>query len=119
MNNLERRHGPDLLSKVLGYISIAGWLLILIAAVLFFISQPEMDTGLVRYKGIEIRDDWLLGWLRAAYGFILLSAVSSIVAFVVHRKRSRRTSDQPSTLIIILAALSFIFVIVISKIFAN
>lgn len=109
----ERRIGADFLTSLLSYFSIAGWLFILVASILIYISQPEMSAGLVRYKGIAIREYWLKDWLIAGLVVTLLSSVLSIVAFAIHKKRSRRKSDRPGFMILMLAILSISFVILV------
>jgi len=115
----DRRKGPDYLAKILTLTSIVGWLLILIALIFLFVSQPEMDTGIVRYRGIEIRDYWLAGWRNAAFIFMVLSSVSSVIAWFVHRKRSRRASDLPGSMVITLALFSFIGVFILVRLLSH
>ena len=54
----ERRSGPDLLCRAFAWLAIIAWLLFVLALVMAHYARPEMDTGLVRYWGIEIRSDW-------------------------------------------------------------
>lgn len=98
----ERRRGADLLCRAFGRLAIIAWLLFLLALVMAHYARPEMDTGLVRYWGIEIRTDWrpkltfylqLMLWITAA-----LSGVSLLLNFL----RSRRRNDHLHLNIILL-----------------
>jgi len=112
---VNRRKGPDFLVKVLTTTSVIGWLLILLALIFVFYSQPEMDTGIVRFHGIEIRDYWLTGWLTMATIFMFVSSIFSVIAWFFHRKRSKRRDDLPGALVFTLALLSFIGVAVLLR----
>ena len=91
---IERRQGPDLICRAFSGLAIAGWLLFLIAMVLAHYAKPEMDTGLVRYWGITIRDEWhplLTAFLQYC---LLAAALISGLSIVLNRLRLRRRSDH-------------------------
>ena len=90
----ERREGPDLLVRAFKYLAIIAWLLFFAALVVSHYARPEMDSGLVRYLGLDIRDYWrprLTFWLvYLLWG----SALVSVASIVLNRMRLKRRSDH-------------------------
>lgn len=90
----ERRQGPDLVCRGFSWLAILGWLLFIGCLVLAHYASPEMDTGLVRYWGIEIRSDWhprLTGYLRYMLWAV---ALFSGLSLLLNRLRLRRRGDH-------------------------
>ncbi|MCS4309161.1 hypothetical protein M2404_003524 [Rheinheimera pacifica] len=98
----ERRHGPDILCRALGWLAITGWILFIAGLVVAHYASPELDTGLVRYWGIEIRSDWHPS--LTVYLQYLLWAVAffSGLSLLLNRLRLRRRGDHLHFNIIIL-----------------
>jgi len=92
--NDERRQGPDFLMKLLPIFNLISWGLFVLSLVLTHIAQPEMDTGIVRYHGIEIRDYWvadMVYWIQVILlGMIILLFGNILIA----KRRTRRKCDQ-------------------------
>ena len=98
----ERRSGPDLLCRAFAWLAIIAWLLFVLALVMAHYARPEMDTGLVRYWGIEVRTDWrpkLTLYLQyMLWATVALSGVSLLLNYL----RSRRRNDHLHLNIILL-----------------
>ena len=98
----ERRQGPDILCRAFGWLAITGWILFIAGLVVAHYASPELDTGLVRYWGIEIRSDWhpkltvYLQYLLWAVAFF------SGLSLLLNRLRLRRRGDHLHFNIIIL-----------------
>lgn len=90
----ERRQGPDLICRAFSWLAISGWFLFLLAMVLAHYARPEMDTGLVRYWGIEIRDEWHPTLTACLQYFLTLAALLSGLSLALNRLRLRRRSDH-------------------------
>ncbi|BCE02041.1 hypothetical protein [Marinicellulosiphila megalodicopiae] len=93
MNN-ERRQGPDFWIKSLPIFNMVAWGLFILTMALTHIAQPEMDTGIVRYHELEIREHWLMPivfWIQITLlGMIMLLFGNIVVA----KNRTRRKCDQ-------------------------
>lgn len=90
----ERRQGPDLICRAFSWLAICGWLLFIACLVVAHYASPELDTGIVRYWGLEIRSDWhplLTRYLR-----YMLWAVTLLSGFslLLNRLRVRRRGDH-------------------------
>lgn len=109
-----RRKGPDWLVNMLQWLSLAGWAFFVIAMGLSHLAKPEMNSGLVRYWGINIREYWdpalvpqliyLLWW---CCGISLLSIL--INQFRLRRKTDRFRYNFIVLLLTSLAALSYFY----------
>ncbi|HAW91711.1 MULTISPECIES: hypothetical protein [unclassified Arsukibacterium] len=111
--DFERREGPDLLRRAFKYVAIIAWLLFFAALVVSHYARPEMDSGLVRYLGLDIRDYWrprLTFWLvYLLWG----SVVVSMVSLVLNRMRLKRRSDHLhfNIILLLLSASGMLFYI--------
>lgn len=90
----ERRQGPDWICRAFGWLAISGWLLFLLAMIIAHYARPEMNTGLVRYWGIEIRSEWHPMLTVYLQYFLLASAISSGLSLLLNRLRLRRRTDH-------------------------
>ena len=98
----ERRKGPDLLCRAFAWLAISAWLIFLLALVLAHYARPEMDTGLVRYWGIEIRTDWRPKLTLYLQLMLWLIAALSVASLLLNYLRSRRRNDHLHLNIILL-----------------
>lgn len=109
-----RRKGPDWVVQSFHWLSVIGWVLLIVALGLSHMAKPEMNTGLVRYWGIQIRDYWeptLTGQLIYLLWWCCLVSLCSIVLnqFRLRRATDRQHYNSVALLLITLAALSFFY----------
>jgi hypothetical protein len=109
-----RRKGPDWVVQSFHWLSVIGWVLLIVALGLSHMAKPEMNTGLVRYWGIQIRDYWeptLTGQLIYLLWWCCLVSLCSIVLnqFRLRRATDRQHYNSVALLLIALAALSFFY----------
>jgi|TARA_Y100001937_G_scaffold32313_1_gene46201 uncharacterized membrane protein len=90
----ERRRGPDVICRAFSWLAVLGWLLFLVAMIIAHYAKPEMDTGLVRYWGIEIRDEWHPMLTDLLQYFLTFAALLSGLSLALNRLRLRRRSDH-------------------------
>jgi len=98
----ERRDGPDLLCRAFSWLAILGWLLFIAGLILAHFARPDMDTGLVRYWGLEIRSDWHPELTRYLQSVLWLVVLASGLSLLLNRLRLRRRGDHLHVNIIIL-----------------
>jgi len=90
----DRRNGPDFWLLLTRYLSLLGWLLIIVAMVIAFYAAPETDYGLLRYYQLQIRTSWVTPLTTYLYFILWFNALLSIGCIVINRYRSRRSSDS-------------------------
>ena len=98
----ERRSGPDLLCRAFAWLAIIAWLLFVLALVVAHYARPEMDTGLVRYWGIEVRTDWRPKLTLYLQYMLWATAIISGISLLLNYLRSRRRNDHLHLNIILL-----------------
>ena len=92
---MRRRTGPDIWLKLLHIVTALAWLSLLGFQILWWLAMPEMETGLIRYLGIDIRTDWIprfIPWMPLA---LSVCALLSLFALWLTRYRARRRLDGP------------------------
>ncbi|MHA7880805.1 MAG: hypothetical protein ACX931_13505 [Saccharospirillum sp.] len=102
---MERRQGPDVWLKLLYLVLTLGWLGLIAFQVLWWLAKPEMNTGLVRFHGIALRQEWvtsIAAWIPVA---LAVCALSSLWALHLQRIRGRRQLDGSGWSIWLLLAL--------------
>ncbi|MCH8538014.1 MAG: hypothetical protein LAT66_09620 [Alkalimonas sp.] len=90
----DRRQGPDFIRRLFSWLAILAWLVFIVAIVLVHYARPELDTGLVRYWELDIRQDWhptLTTWLHYV---LWVTAALSGISLVLNRLRARRKGDR-------------------------
>ncbi len=114
-----RRKGPDLLVQSLQWLSLAGWVVLVVALGLTHIAKPEMNSGLVQYWGVSIRDYWDPELLPSLIYLMWWCCGISLISLVLNKFRLRRATDRVRynfvvLLLVSLAALSFFYQIEIN-----
>ncbi len=109
-----RRKGPDWVVLSFHWLSVVGWVILIVALGLSHLAKPEMNSGLVRYWGIQFRDYWeptLTGQLIYLLWWCCLVSLFSIVLnqFRLRRATDRQQYNSVALLLIALAALSFFY----------
>lgn len=103
-----QRRKPDLWVRLLHAFNLIAWIALLGFQCLWWLAKPEMDTGLVRYYGLEMRTDWmpvLLPWMPV----VLIGCTAlSVAALLLTRYRSRRRRDGKNRNLWLLLALVLI-----------
>lgn len=89
----DRRRGPDLLQRSFLWLSLICWGLFLVMLLAYHFARPEIEYGLLRYLGVDIRTFWdpqtLPLFLYALWGCCGLTLVSTVLNF----SRNRRMED--------------------------
>lgn len=109
-----RRKGPDWIVLTFHWLSVVGWIILIVALGLSHLAKPEMRTGLTSYWNIELRDYWeptLTGQLIYLLWWCCLISLISIVLnqFRLRRATDRQQYNSVALLLIALAALSFFY----------
>lgn len=90
----DRRRGPDLVRRLFGWLAVLAWLVFIAAIIVVHYARPELETGLIRYWELDIRQDWhptLTAWLHyLLWGTAFLSGIS----LLLNRLRARRKEDR-------------------------
>lgn len=112
----DRRKGPDWMVQTFHWLAVVGWVLFVVALGFIHMARPEMNSGLVRYWNIPIRDFWdpsrtsqliyLLWWCCG----VSLASIS-LNQFRLRRRGDRQHYNTVLLLLISLGALSFFYTV--------
>lgn len=108
-----RRHSKDFWVVLVRILALSGWLLFIIAIVLSYYAAPEQDYGLLRYRGLEIRQFWLTPLTGYLYIVLWVSALCSYLCLVLDRYRSRRKRDSKHFNLVLLLTITIAWVVYI------
>lgn len=103
-------------------VTVAGnavvWLLFISAMMVFHFARPELESGVSRFWGETVRQEWdadLTIWL---YGLLFICALCSVVLIFLRKQRSRRKHESPAVNLMILTAVAFGFLFWIHQMMA-
>ena len=89
----ERRYKADLLQRSFSWLALICWGLFLVAILAFHYARPEVEYGLLRYLGLDIRKTWELKmqlvFLYSLWGCFGITLISVVLNF----SRNRRLED--------------------------
>lgn len=101
-----RRKGPDLWSRSLRYLALAGWLLLVGAFFILEQAKPKIETFFERVYDIRLHQQWDMDLARYILWLMILGLLLSIVGLVINAKRNRRRTDQWRLSLIFLGIIS-------------
>lgn len=109
-----RRKGPDWVVQCFHWLAVIGWVILIVSLGLGHLAKPEMNTGLVRYWGIELRDYWEPTLTSQMIYLLWWCCLISLLSIVLNQFRMRRAADRRQynsvvLLLISLTALSFFY----------
>lgn len=105
MENRRHNHNDRLL-LLLRISASLGWLAIIMVSIIGWLAAPELDTGIVRYHELELRDQWQQRWVQWLPITLGICTVLSLLALGVTPFRSRRRNDSKRVHLIILLLLT-------------
>lgn len=101
-----RRKGPDLWTRSLRYLALAGWTLLIAAFVILDRAKPQVETFFERVYDIRLHQQWDMELARYLLWLMVLGLLLSIVGLVINARRNRRRTDQWRISLILLGIIS-------------
>ncbi|MCK4950751.1 MAG: hypothetical protein KAS48_02955 [Gammaproteobacteria bacterium] len=108
----ERRIGPDLWTRALCWVGIAGWMIMLAVYVLLDRAKPErgtfIDTMYFEQLGIPVNVDsrWDMGLVEVVFYLMVLSLCVSIAGLLINATRRKRNDDGFRKYLVVLGLIS-------------
>jgi len=102
----DRRKGPDILLKLITWISFIGW--VLIVGVLAIISKagPQTATFFDRLLETRIRGTWDYELMQYAFYLLIVMLVLGLTGLAMNSRRHRRKTDRYRLSLIIMTIFS-------------
>jgi len=92
--NPNRRKGPDLWLYLLMLLNGLAWLLLIVGLTLAHYAEPEFNSGLVQYWGLNVDLRWDAAWLALARPMFYGCFALSLLTLVAELWRHRRATDS-------------------------
>ena len=108
-----RRSSTDIGVVLTRILALSGWVIFIFAIGMSYYAAPEQDYGLLRYKGIEIRQFWLTPLTGYLYIVLWVSALCSYFCLVLDHYRSRRQRDSKHFNLVLLLTVTIAWVMYI------
>jgi hypothetical protein len=92
----ERRKKDDFWVLLTRALALGGWLLFILALIVSYYAAPEIEYGLIRFHGEEVRKTWQPQLTLYLYIILWLTGLISLVAIIINQFRTRRATDGNS-----------------------
>lgn len=102
----QRRQGADLWVKIIHWLGVCVWVLMIVVLMLTDKARPPMATFLDRVLQVELRTTWDLGLVRYACFLMIIILCLCTAGFFINSKRHQRKSDRYSRSLIVMGSLS-------------
>lgn len=112
-DGIERRKGPDWLTKFINALNLMAWLLFIAALLLFHLGRPEMKTILTEIHQIEVRENWIESFKLYLRFSLFFNLAVSLLTLVINRLRMKRKSDHQRYNLVFLMIIASAFLTVI------
>ncbi len=107
----ERRKGPDLWVKLLGWFAIAGWFLMFMVLLIIDRAKPEHEDIFTKKANIEVRTTWNQELINYLFYLMIFGLCMSIIGLVINSRRHHRAKDRFRYTLIILVIISLFGII--------
>ena len=97
---MERRKTTDVWAKLLFYLNILAWILLIFILFIFHHAQPEFETLFDRFYQLKLRTDWDMQYLHYLICVVIFGIFISLFGLLLGIFRGRRENDHKYALII-------------------
>jgi len=104
----DRRKGPDKITRIIRYMGLAAWGVMLTALALIEKARPEVEGYLGENYNVKLHTDWNLELIRYMFYLMILGFCLSIVGISVNSMRLKRRTDEYQLSILVLALISIV-----------
>ncbi len=105
-NKVERRRGPDFLLKLIHWIAISGWVLMLVGLILFGKAKPQSPSFFDRLMKVPIKSNWDQGLIQNIIILMLVILSSCTIGLLINSQRIKRRDDHFNYSLIILGVVA-------------
>ncbi len=102
----DRRKGPDLLIKILKWLGIFGWFVMIVALYILDMAKPEEENMFTKTADISVRKTWDPKLIHYLFCLMIFGLCISAVGIVINSRRHHRKDDRFKYILITLGAIS-------------
>ena len=97
---MDRRKITDFWARLLFYMNILAWILLVVILVFFHRAQPEFETLFDRFYNLNLRTYWDVQYLYYLIYTVIFGVFISLSGLLLGIFRGRRENDHKKALII-------------------
>lgn len=101
-----RRMGPDLLIRILRWLGIFGWLVMIVALYIIDMAKPEEENMFTKTANVSVRTTWDPELIHYLFYLLIFGLCISVIGIVINSRRHHRKDDRFRYILIILGAIS-------------
>lgn len=111
-----RRHGPDIVSRLIGWFSVINWLLLLALFVFVSMAKPAQRTFFETYykSPNTFSGQWNVTFVEYATITLVLNLFVSCIGLLLNMSRHKRKRDTWRAAFIVSAVVSLIGLVIIA-----
>lgn len=102
----DRREGPDQITRIIRYLGVASWAILLLALILVEKARPQVEKYIDKTMNIQLQQSWNLEFIRILFYLMILGLCLSIVGFAINTMRMHRRTDEYRLSLIFLGIIS-------------
>lgn len=113
-DGVDRRSGPDWISKMINVCNVLSWGIFVISLAIFHYARPELNNIILEFHKIPIREHWVEQYKYYLYISLYISVALSAVTILTNQIRSKRKTDHQRYNVVFLLVVVVAFITVIS-----
>jgi hypothetical protein len=102
----DRRRGPDLWDKILRWLGIFGWFVMIVALYIIDRAKPEEENMFTKAANLSVRKTWNQELIQYLFYLLIFGLCLSIIGIVINSRRHHRKDDRFKYILIILGTIS-------------
>jgi hypothetical protein len=102
----DRRKGPDLLIKILRWLGIFGWFVMIVALYILDMAKPEEENMFTKAADVNVRTTWDPKLIHYLFCLLIFGLCISVIGVVINSRRHHRKDDRFKYILITLGAIS-------------
>jgi len=115
----ERRHGPDLLVKLITIMAVLGWVLMIVTVFFYGVSRPASISKQFWPLADKMDRIWNTEMLSLVLYFLVANFIIAIVGLLINSKRHKRKTDHYSLSLQLLTLMAAVGIFVVAMGYAG
>ncbi len=107
----DRRKGPDLWTKILRWLGVFGWFVMIVALYVIDRARPEEENMFTKAAKVSVRETWNQELIHYLFYLLIFGLCISIIGIVINSRRHHRKDDRFKYILMVLGVISFFGII--------
>jgi uncharacterized membrane protein YhaH (DUF805 family) len=107
----DRRRGADFWVKILRWLGVFGWFVMIVALFIIDRARPEEENMFTKSANISVRKTWNPELIHYLFYLMIFGLCISVIGIVINSRRHHRADDRFRYILIILGIISLFGII--------